>query len=151
MRPEETIDFHVRWAWQKMTNIYNKEASELGGSMSLGFILLNIEKEGTPSTSLGPKMGMRSTSLARSLQALEKEGLIVRKMDSEDKRKVLVFLTAEGKKYRDRSKEMVLKMNQHLLGNIDQEKLKIFFEVMSELNEVLDNTCDLKNINEKTH
>ena len=140
MRPEETIDFHLRWAWQKMVNLYNKEAAMYGGTMSIGYILLNIEKEGTPSTSLGPKMGMKATSLARSLKTLEEEKLIYREVDTEDRRRVLVFLTPEGKKYRDRSKQAVLNMNKLLMKDIDKKKLGVFFEVLYDLNSTLDNT-----------
>ena len=151
MKPEETIDFHIRWAWQKMVNLYNQEASKYGGSMSIGYILLNIEKNGTPSTSLGPKMGMKATSLARSLKTLEEEELILRKVDADDKRKVLVYLTPAGKKFRDRSKQAVLNMNKLLMEGIDKDKLKVFFEVLFEMNQVLDNTESLTKIDEKTH
>ncbi|NND76927.1 MAG: winged helix-turn-helix transcriptional regulator [Flavobacteriales bacterium] len=151
MRPEQTIDFHMRRAWQQMANLYNKEASQYGGTMSIGYILLNIEKEGTPSTSLGPKMGMKATSLARSLKVLEAEKLIFRRTDKEDKRKVLVFLTPQGKKYRDRSKEAVLNMNKMLMADIDKNKLKTFFEVLDQFNCTLDKTDCLTNTNEKTH
>ncbi len=145
MKQEETIDFHFRSIWQKIANLYNKEAAKFGGTMSIGFILLNIEKEGTPSTSLGPKMGMKATSLARSLKTLEDNKLIYRKSDKIDKRKVYVFLTAEGKRMRDRSKNAVLTMNKMLLSDITKKKLDTFFEVLLELNRKLSETADLTN------
>lgn len=151
MRQENTIDFHIRWAWQRMVNIYNREAQKFNGTMSMGFILLNIEKEGTPSTSLGPKMGMKPTSLARSLNALEKEGLIKRKIDPGDKRRVLVHLTPKGKKFRDKSRESVLNLNDSVQSQIDERKLKTFFEVITQINDILDHTQNLTETNEKTH
>ena len=36
-------------------------------------------KKGTPSTSLGPKMGMEATSLSRTLKTMEIKNLITRK------------------------------------------------------------------------
>lgn len=143
MKQEETIDFHFRSIWQRIANLYNKEAGKYGGTMSIGFILLNIEKEGTPSTSLGPRMGMKPTSLARSLKTLEDSKLIKRKTDKIDKRKVYVFLTAEGKRMRDRSKDAVLKMNKMLTKDIGPKKLNVFFEVLNELNSKLSNIEDL--------
>ena len=151
MKPEDTIDFHLRWAWQKMSNLYNKEAANYGSTMSIGFILLNIERKGSPSTSLGPKMGMKSTSLARSLKLMENEDLIRRVVDAEDKRKVLVFLTAKGKRMRDHSRDTVLSMNKMLKSNIDKDKLKTFFEVLIELNATLDQRLELNINDEKTH
>jgi DNA-binding MarR family transcriptional regulator len=91
MKPEETIDFHIRWAWAKISRMYNTEASKNGGSMSIGYVLLNVDKEGTPSTQLGPRMGMEPTSLTRILNSMEEQGLIVRRPDTKDKRVSRVF------------------------------------------------------------
>ena len=72
MEPEETVDYNIRKTWYNITKMYNKKASHYMVSMSLGKIILNIDMfEGTPSTQLGPNMGMESTSLARSLNKLE--------------------------------------------------------------------------------
>ena len=93
MRPEETIDFHIRWAWYNISRMYNLKASEFGGSMATGYVLLNIDKEGTPSTKLAPKMGMEPRSLTRMIKTLEENGLIEKKSDDFDKRLVKIFLT----------------------------------------------------------
>src|SRR5690625_4010475 len=90
--------------------MYNEEASKFNSTMVMGFTLLSIDpKGGTPSTSLGPKMGVEPTSLSRTLKKLEERGLIVRKPKPEDGRSVLIVLTKEGLEMRDVSKEVVLK------------------------------------------
>ena len=96
MNKEQLFEFHVRNNWFKISRYYNQMAANYDMSFSHGFILLNVEKEGTPSTSLGPKMGMEPTSLSRTLKNMEDAGLIYRKSDTVDKRKSLVFLTDEG-------------------------------------------------------
>lgn len=139
MKPEHTIDFHLRWLWQKIIRIYNQEASKFGGTMSVGYVLLNIDKAGTPSTKLGPKMGMESRSLTRSLKAMEDNGLIFKTQAENDGRLVLIHLTDDGKKYRDTAREVVLKLNEYVHENIDPEQLKVFFAVSKQINELLDN------------
>ncbi len=138
MKPEETIDFHLRWLWQKIMRLYNSEAAKFSGTMSVGYILLNIDKDGTPSTKLGPKMGIESRSLTRTLKSMEEKGLISRTQAENDGRLVLIHLTEEGKKYRDTSKEVVLRLNAYLQANIEPEKLDTFFEVASKMNSLLD-------------
>ncbi len=138
MKPQQTIDFHLRWLWQKIIRIYNQEASKFGGTMSVGYVLLNIDKDGTPSTKLGPKMGMESRSLTRTLKSMEEKGLIYKTQDETDGRLVLIHLTNDGKKYRDTSREVVLKLNEYVHENIDSDKLDIFFEVSKQINELLD-------------
>ena len=100
MKPEDTIDFHIRWAWYNISRMYNMQASKFGGSMAIAITILNIEKEGTPSTKLAPKMGMEPRSLTRMIKTLEDNGVIEKKADKDDKRMVRLFLTKEGKKLR---------------------------------------------------
>jgi DNA-binding MarR family transcriptional regulator len=138
MKPEKTIDFHLRWLWQKISRIYNQEASKFGGTMSVGYALLNIDKDGTPSTKLGPKMGMESRSLTRTLKSMEENGLIYKTQDKNDGRLVLLHLTEDGKKYRDTSKEVVLKLNEFIQDHIHPEELNTFFEVSKKINSLLD-------------
>ena len=51
--------------------------------MAMGFALLNIEAEGTPSTALGPKLGMEPTSLSRLLNSMEEKKMIARQTNSQ--------------------------------------------------------------------
>jgi DNA-binding MarR family transcriptional regulator len=98
---------------------------------------LNIEKEGTPSTSLGPKMGMEPTSLSRTLKNMEAAGIITRRQDKVDKRKSLVFLTPEGVERRKMARDVVLGFNQRVYEQISKSKVKAFFEVMQQLDDIL--------------
>lgn len=138
MKPEETIDFQVRWAWYKIVKMYNTQASKYGVSMSIGQVLLNIDKEGTPSTKLGPKMGMEPRSLTRMLKSLEERGLICKKQDETDKRMVLIQLTDEGKKKRKLARKTVLQFNNFIKDNISEKKMQNFFQVLSEMNELIE-------------
>jgi len=139
MKPEETLDFHIRWAWHRISKAYNQEAAKHSASMSNGYILLNIDQEkGTPSTKLGPKMGMEPTSLSRTLRGMENNGFIERKPDEVDRRVVRVFLTDKGKRFRAFAREAVLQFNQNLQSRIAPEKLRVFFDVISEINQILD-------------
>ncbi|HKK38839.1 MAG TPA: MarR family transcriptional regulator [Cryomorphaceae bacterium] len=140
MKPQQTIDFHLRWLWQKISRIYNQEAAKFGGTMSVGYVLLNIDKDGTPSTKLGPKMGMESRSLTRTLKSMEEKGLIYKSQAETDGRLVLIHLTEDGKKYRDTSRDVVVRLNEYVHENIDSEKLETFFEVSKQINELLDST-----------
>lgn len=135
MKAEETIDFYIKWAWHKINRWYNVRAAEFGGTMAIGYVLLSIDKkEGTPSTSLGPSMGMESTSLVRLLKGMEEKGLICRKVDKEDKRKVIIFLTALGIEKRAIAKQTVIALNEELRTVLTESELRTFFKTMGKLN-----------------
>jgi DNA-binding MarR family transcriptional regulator len=143
-KEEEYIDFNLRHAWHKISRMYNQKAAAHGMTMSIGFILLIVDKEGTPSTQLGPRMGMEPTSLSRTLKTMEGKGLIYRKVDEIDKRKVLIFLTPEGVEVRRDVKKVVVEFNERLLKAIPKAKLKIFFEVMEKVDDAVED--ELKQI-----
>lgn len=105
--------------------------------MSIGYVLLNIDPEGTPSTSLGPKMGMEPTSLSRILKHLEEEGLISREKDKNDGRIIRIKLTNAGKKMRNVSRDTVIRFNQAMSEHLSAKDLRDFRRVMSKINRTL--------------
>ncbi len=139
MKPEETIDHPIRWAWHRLKRRYGEAAAKHGGNMSIGYVLLNIEPQGTPSTKLGPKMGMEPRSLTRTLRKMEVEGLIKREGHDQDRRLALVKLTAKGKQMRDISKQTVIDLNHLLQAHITKEEMQAFRATMAKINGVLDN------------
>ncbi|MGV9012328.1 MAG: MarR family winged helix-turn-helix transcriptional regulator [Flavobacteriales bacterium] len=139
MRPEDTIDFPIRKVWNRIARLYNSEAGKYGGTMAIGQVLLNIDPDGTPSTKLGPKMGMEARSLTRTLKNMEEEGLIKRVSDSSDGRMSRVMLTPKGKQMRDLSKDTVIRFNEAVRANIPAGQLQTFHIVMNKINTLLDN------------
>jgi len=127
----KTIDHFLRATWQAVSKMYNEEASKYGASMATGLALLSIDtEEGVPSTSLGPRMGMESTSLSRTLKTMENQGLIRREPNPEDGRSVLIKLTKEGLEKRSLSKEVVIQFNQSIAEAVSEEDLKSFYKVI---------------------
>jgi len=147
---QETFDSALRSTWQLVSRMYNKEASKFDSTMATGFALLSIDPDGTPSTTLGPKMGMESTSLSRLLSTMEERKLIYRTQNPNDGRSILIHLTSFGKEKRDDSKAVVLHFNKKIEDSLNAEKINIFFEVMNCIKENSQNfehfTTELKAI-----
>ncbi|MFI2743388.1 MarR family winged helix-turn-helix transcriptional regulator [Zhouia sp. PK063] len=139
----KTIDYALRATWQAVARMYNEEAAKFDTTMATGFTLLSIDPEkGTPSTALGPKMGMEATSLSRILKSMQQKGLIERKPNPNDGRGVLIHLTDFGKEKRAVSKEVVLKFNEVITEHTTPEQLKHFYDVI----EVISNLITEKKI-----
>lgn len=126
---KNTLDSVLRSTWNSVSKMYNREASKFDSTMATGFALLNIDAEGTPSSALGPKLGMESTSLSRLLNNMEKKKLITRKPNPNDGRGVLIFLTQFGKEKRDYSRSVVLNFNNHVESKLSNQQVKNFLDV----------------------
>ncbi|WP_372945682.1 MarR family winged helix-turn-helix transcriptional regulator [Muriicola sp.] len=143
---EITIDYALRATWQSVARMYNEEAKKFGSTMAVGFALLSIDpKQGTPSTSLGPRMGMEATSLSRILKSMEEKGLIERRPNPDDGRGVLIYLTPFGLEKRKDSKDVVLRFNEVVREQLSDQQLNAFFEVMETINQVISEKKVYKN------
>ena len=137
MRREETVDHNIKAAWHAISRMYNQQASKHDITTSIGFVLLNIHSDqGTPATKIAPLMGLEARSLTRMLKTMEEKKLIYREPDPLDKRSVRIFLTALGKRKKEVSRETVLLFNNKVRELVPESKLKIFFEVMTEINQL---------------
>jgi DNA-binding MarR family transcriptional regulator len=139
LKREETIDFNIKAVWHAISRMYNQQAVKYGGTMSVGFALLNIHsEEGTPATKIGPLMGLETRSLTRLLKSMEEKGLIYRLVDQQDKRSVRIHLTKAGRINKEKARDTVIRFNQAICEEIPSQKLDVFFEVVKEINKVIE-------------
>lgn len=137
---EKTIDYVLRTTWLAVQKMYNEEAAKFDATMAIALTLLSIDPvDGTPSTALGPKMGMEATSLSRILKTMEERGVIERKPNPQDGRGVLIHLTEFGREKRGYSRERVLTFNDTIRKQVSEEKMNHFYEVAEVINEMISN------------
>ena len=135
---DKTIDYVLRSTWQAVTRMYNEEAQKFESTMATGFTLLSVDPEhGSPSTTLGPRMGMEATSLSRILKNMEAKGLIYRTPNPEDGRGVIIRLTPLGKEKRDVSKKVVLRFNDMVRSHVSERDLQGFYNVSQTIQELI--------------
>ncbi|MHA8065178.1 MarR family winged helix-turn-helix transcriptional regulator [Aquirufa sp. ROCK2-A2] len=144
MKAENTIDFQIKTSWYAISRMYNNYAAQFDMTMAIGYVLLNIDKEGTPATKIAPALGLEVRSLTRMLKSLEDKKWIRREANYSDKRIVKIFLTDLGKKKRDEAKRGVIFFNELVREKLGNEKWKNFFEIMESINQVLeDDSLDI--------
>ncbi len=139
MRREETVDHNIKAAWHSIARMYNQQAQKYDATMSMGFVLLNINSDvGTPATKIAPLMGLEARSLTRLLKSMEEKKLIYREADKVDKRSVRVCLTKEGKNKKEKARDTVLRFNEAVREEIPIEKLAVFFEVLQGIIQIVE-------------
>lgn len=138
MKAENTVDFNIKSCWYAISRMYNTYAAQHDMSMAIGYVLLHIDKNGTPATKIAPALGLEVRSLTRMLKNLEDKKWIKREADKVDKRVVKVFLTEEGKKKRDLAKQGVYSFNELIKNQIDDKSIQTFFEVIKKINSIIE-------------
>lgn len=141
MKREETVDFNIKASWHAISRMYNQKAIKNDITTSIGFVLLNIQsEEGTPAMKIAPLLGLEARSLTRMFKTMEEKGLIYKSPDPKDKRSVRIFLTDLGKEKKEISRITVKNFNNQVREKVSKEKLDIFFEVIQEINKVIEET-----------
>ena len=145
MKQQETVDYFLKVVWQNVVNTYNQIASGFGITQSIGYVLVNIEKEGTAVSQLAALLGVKATSLSRMLSNMEDLGLIYREASSGDKRSVKVFLTDFGVEKRHLAKGVVISFNEYLNENMtasEKDNLILTLQKLNKLTLAYTNTLE---------
>ena len=145
MKQQETVDYFLKVVWQNVVNTYNQIASGFGITQSIGYVLVNIEKEGTAVSQLAALLGVKATSLSRMLSNMEDLGLIYREASSGDKRSVKVFLTDFGVEKRHLAKVVVISFNEYLNENMtasEKDNLILTLQKLNKLTLAYTNTLE---------
>jgi DNA-binding MarR family transcriptional regulator len=137
VKHQETIDYFLKIVWQTVANRYNQLVTEFGITQSIGYLLINIdEKEGTTVSQAAALLGLKSTSLSRMLQQLEKSGLIYRESNEGDKRSVKIYLTELGKEKRQLARGLVKEFNNYLNAHISESEKESLIKILKKVNKL---------------
>ena len=136
MKPEQTVDYYLKIVWQSVANKYNQIASCYGITQALGYMLINIHEEGTAVSQIAALMGVKPTSLSRTLKSMEELGLVYRQTDKTDKRSVKIFLTDFGKEKREVAKDVVRKFNEYLNAHINEDDRLQLTSILNKINKL---------------
>ena len=98
--------------------------------------IIGMEGEVMPST-IGKYTGMEKSSLTRMVDDLEKKGVVSRKTDPDDRRKVLVSLTEKGLKYYNSLKEIEAEMADEILKFVDEKDIEDFVQSLETMVKIL--------------
>ena len=137
VKSQETIDYFLKIVWQTVANRYNQLVTEFGITQSIGYLLINIdEQEGTTVSKAAALLGLKSTSLSRMLNQLEKMGLIYRESNPGDKRSVKIYLTELGKEKRHLARGVVKQFNNYLNAHINDADKQYLINMLEKINQL---------------
>mgnify|MGYP000898295631 CR=1 FL=1 len=109
---------------------------ELSKNQPMVIKIIGIQGEIMPST-LGEYTGMDKSSLTRMVDDLEKKGIVFRKTDPEDRRKVLVSLTEKGLKCYNDLTEITAEMADEILKFVDEKDVEDFVKSLETMVKIL--------------
>lgn len=110
------------------------------------YILYLMEHEGSNQYDISRDLLIDKTTVAKALKKLEQSGIIMRRTDAHDKRKVNVYLTAKGKLLHQKVVEVANRVEGFIAENVHRSHVESFKKQLTLFNDELDmRWCDIKN------
>ncbi len=81
------------------------------------------------------EMGISSARIAATLNSLEKKGLIVRRIDGKDRRRILIDLTDAGREQVQEHYQMIMGITTNMLRYLGEQDAKEFIRIMQKLSD----------------
>jgi len=107
-RIDDQLCFALYSASRAMIAAYQPLLGPLGLTYPQYLVLLCLwEEDGVTVSALGERLHLDSGTLTPLLKRMEKDGLVVRRRDREDERKVIVTLGPRGRKLQARAPEVM--------------------------------------------
>lgn len=144
MNDKELATKLLKDLWDNRPNRFNNFLDE---SNKGEFGLLNyiyFETKVVSAGMLSEKLKVSTARIASILNSLEAKKLIKRKIGTDDKRKVVVEITTEGKEIIKKYQEEVVNKVSYIISRIGQEKVKQYFDIMLEINSIINDSSDIK-------
>lgn len=85
------------------------------------------------SSDISNAMGATSARIAAALNSLEKKGLILRRIDAEDRRRILIDLTDAGREHVHKQNQMMMNFVTNMLKYLGEDDAKEYIRIMKKL------------------
>ncbi len=131
--------------WDALDNVLFEQAfqkkiagkfNELSKNQPMVIKIIGMEGEMMPST-IGKYTGMEKSSLTRMVDDLEKKGIVSRKTDPDDRRKVLVSLTEKGLEYYNCLNKITAEMADEILKFVDEKDIEDYVQSLETMVRIL--------------
>ena len=119
---------------REVTNAFERAMAEAGGSASAWQVLLLVRSQqwGTQSR-MADAMGITGATLTHHLNGLEKQGLVRRWREAENRRVQKVELTDEGEALFARLREVAMRHDKRLRTNLTDAETAQLAELLDKL------------------
>lgn len=128
LKLEETIGFLLSDTTRTMTRAFTKKIAMHGIGMGIfQFLRILWEEDGLTQSELANRARMKGPSAVAAIKELEWRGFVRRLDDRYDRRKVRLFLTAEGRRLYDIVMPDIESIRQHMMAGFssgEQDELK---------------------------
>jgi len=136
--------FRLNALSRKVSRLYNARLTEMGITAPQSFVILDVNNyEGSSVKDIAARIELDSSAVTGLIDRLEKEDILERRDDPEDRRGTKIFLTAKG---RELAKSKLVPeaeaFNKYIRGMVEPEIAGIFQHSMNLIDKEVNNVVE---------
>jgi MarR family transcriptional regulator for hemolysin len=133
---QEPIGLYIQRVAKELNRAFEAELSAVGGNVPTWLILVSL-KSGRPETQrqLADAVGIRGATLTHHLEGLERNGLVARERDPNNRRVQKVVLTDAGEEAFQRMFKTVIAFDSQLRDGFSDKELETLRKLLGRLTE----------------
>lgn len=134
-RPAQTpIGLHLTSTARFVGRAFDEALAAVGGSTPAWLVLISLKtRQLGNQRELADAVGIRGATLTHHLNAMEDDGLVVRRRDPANRRVQQVELTAEGETAFAAMRDAALAFDRRLRRGLSAEEAEVFTSVLDKL------------------
>lgn len=136
--PESSYGYNTRILHRAFDRLLQRHLADHGIRNSHWYFLRILwEREGLTQRELSDETNLTEPTTVIMLNQMEQSGLIRKKKDPEDKRKLRIFLTPKAKRLEKRLLPIAVQLNELAAWEISEDDLETFIRVARKMTENL--------------
>jgi len=129
--------FKIGSATRKIQKYYNSKYADYGITIAQSFILFSLlENNGSLIKELAERLNLDSSAITGLVDRLEKENLVKRQVDSEDRRAFRILLTEKGKKLAETVFPIAQDFNDKIISNLSKKERDMFISLLTKIEQL---------------
>lgn len=132
--PSQYICFKLSRAMRKVQRYYEMNLAPLEITTVQFYVLSSLwETDGIKFKELAQKLSMDGATLTGILDRLERQGLVIRADDPEDRRSILVFLAEKAKSRSDEFSHLAETLDNEIKDQFNSEDFATFSRMLDQI------------------
>lgn len=127
----DKIGFSIYMAYRKMQIHFGGIAEEMGiDSAPLSALTKLWREDGLTITELGEKLFLKASTITSLIDRMERDGLVRRKRNQEDRRVVKIYLTPKAKELQKEFPNFEESLIEKIQDKLSQEEISTLIELL---------------------
>jgi DNA-binding MarR family transcriptional regulator len=126
-KPGRSVGYLLRDCYRSFSRALELQIKPYGIGLGQWYFLRELwEEDGLTQGDLSSRVGMTAPTTVVAIRRMVEDGLVVRKKDEHDRRKLRISLTQEGRRLRDELLPLALEVNNIATGGFSQKEMRQF-------------------------